>query len=418
MLPKHFQVTRDGLLAVEGHPLQAIAERFGTPLYVVSAAALRHAAQVQHMVVPSARPPVVCYAYKANNLPQVCSILHSIGIGAEVSSEMEFDLAVSLKVPLSETIFNGPFKPRRALDRAVRAGIRYINADSFDELCRINEVAREAGVTASVGLRVAPTIAEALYGWPSRFGVAASSGALQCMRDARSLESIRITGLQFHLGTNIGSVVPYEHAIAEVTELMSQATDRGLMDPDYLDVGGGFGVTPSTLRPDVEAYARSTTHESLLERVTECAARTLSKFGVQTRIVVEPGRRLVGNAALLLSRVVGIKSRNGQPSFVVDAGQTMVSSGLAHRIFHDVIPVRRGRSTKEVKTNLFGCLCYEADVIALGLPLPPLSMGDVLAIMDCGAYDMGLARSFIVPSPGVVLVDGGEIGCVRPPRGI
>jgi diaminopimelate decarboxylase len=414
-LPEYLHRRADGQLLLEGHCLKAMASQFGTPLYIVSAAAMRHAGQSARRLVDSYCPGgFVCYAYKANALASICALLDREGIGAEVSSPMELRLALDIGVEPGRIIFNGPLKSDDALRLALKVGVGYLNADSFAELQRIDRIAMERGRVAEVGLRIGPRVAQDLHGRPTRFGVdCANELALRCLREARQLNWVRLCGLQFHLGTQIGSIDPYARAISEAVELMSRGLDEDLLKACYLDIGGGFAVAPSTCRPEVEAYGRSQVEENLLERVLEYAARAVEPLSPRPRIIIEPGRALVARSVVLLTRVISKLSHKVTSGFIVDAGQSMVSSNLSLKIFHDVLVVKDITGHHEVPTNLYGCLCYESDIIALGLPLPPLVDGDLIVVLDCGAYDMPLASSFIVPRPAVVLVDHRRVTCVQ-----
>lgn len=415
MIPRHLQYGSQEQLLIDGVQLGDIASRYGTPVYVVSGTALRDAAsRVCQLVRAHCPSGLVFYAYKANSEPCVCSILKEQGIGAEVSSSMELSLALDIGIEPARIVFNGPLKSDEALRLALTSETAYINADSYSELVSINRIAGAEGRIAKVGLRVGPTVARSLHGRPTRFGIdCADEAAMRCLRKCRELECVRICGIQFHLGTQIGLPGPYLEAITEVKELILRARDENLIDPLYIDIGGGFAVVPSTLRPEVESYAHSQVEDGQFETVLESASQAIQGFHPLPHIIVEPGRLLVASSAVLLTRVVRELSYKAVEGFVVDAGQSMVSSNLNVGIFHDVLKVRDDLQGNEVPTNVFGCLCYESDVIALRLPLPPLQVGDFLAILDCGAYDMALASSFIVPRPSVVLVDRGHTICVR-----
>jgi diaminopimelate decarboxylase len=415
VLPRHLSRASDGRLLLEGNCLETLVSGCGTPAYLISAAALRQSAkQVRDVVQTYCPNALVSFAYKANALPTVCSILHSAGIGAEVGSLMELKQALELGVGSDVIVFNGPLKSDQALDLALNADVRYLNADSLSELKRIDNIAAQRGQVALVGLRVAPTVTRNFHGRTSRFGVDCADGrAIACLREAAELPSVQITGIQFHLGTQIGSVEPFNRAVSETIEIMSQGLDEGLLQPGYLDIGGGFAVAPSTVRRDLEDYACAQICEDLLERVLELSMNALDRLDPRLRLVIEPGRLMVARAAVLATRVMDRLSHKETIGFVVDAGQNMVSSNLNTGNFHDVVPVKQPAMSDEIATNLFGCLCYETDIIALGLPLPALSSGDLLTILDCGAYDISLVSPFIVPRPPVFLVDGDTFTCVR-----
>jgi diaminopimelate decarboxylase len=414
-LPEHLRRGSDGRLFVEGVPLEDVASQFGTPLYVVSAAALRHAGRgLQRLVETYCEGGLACYAFKANSLGSICTLLTEEGIGAEISSFMELRTALGIGVPPTRIIFNGPAKSEEVLRAALDAEIRYLNADSLVELQHINHIAMERGRVAEVGLRIGPSVSKDLHGRPPRFGVDCADGlALQCLRDARQLNWVKICGVQFHLGTQIGSIQPFSSAIAEAMEFISRGLDEDLLEARYLSIGGGFAVVSSTCRPEVEDYQAKQVDQDLVRRVLEQATRITETLTPRPQIIIEPGRLLVASAVFLLTKVVSELTHKVNTGFVLDAGQSMVSSNLGLNIFHDVLPVRVAIDARKFPINLYGCLCYESDIIALRLPLPWLALDDLLAILDCGAYDMPLASSFIVPRPAVVLVDKYQITCVR-----
>jgi len=326
---------------------------------------------------------------------------------------MELRLALDIGVNPSHIVFNGPGKVDEALRLAIRAGVGFLNADSMSELFSINRIAAELDQPVQVGLRVGPTIARELHGRPTRFGVDLEGGlALDCLRKAAELERLRIHGIHFHLGTQIGSSTPFRQAVAETLELISRALDENLMEFRYLDIGGGFAAVPSTCRPELEAYMATQIDARVVESVLEPTAEALMGFNSPS-ILFEPGRLVVAQSALLLARVLAKTTHKATTGFVLDCGQTMLSSNLTLKLFHDVLPVQVRQDTSESPINLFGCLCYEADVISLALPLPPLENGDLVAVLDCGAYDMQLATPFIVSRPSVVLVEGNQALQIR-----
>ena len=388
-----------------------LIDRFGTPLFVFSEYRLRRKFR-DALRAFSVRYPKVRFAwsYKTNYLDAICRIYHQEGAWAEVVSEMEYDMARRLGVPGEEIIFNGPFKPKPALEKAFDDGAR-VHIDHYDELYLAERIAEERGRRLEVALRV--NMDTGIFPRWDRFGFNYDNGeAIDAVRRIHAGGRLSLVGLHCHVGTFILDPNAYGRAATKLASLAKQARRETGEAIRYLDLGGGF-ASRSTLH---EQYAPGVDSSPPIDDYAEAITRALlaadfSRDDMPT-LVLETGRALVDEAGFMVTRVVGVKRLpDGTRAMVIDAGVNLLLTSFWYR--HEVLPVvERGGMLEE--TVVYGPLCMNIDVVRPSVLLPPMETGDALVIRPVGAYNVTQWMQFIQLRPPVVLVgEGGEIDVIR-----
>jgi diaminopimelate decarboxylase len=411
-------------LVIQDCDVLELAHRYGTPLYVVDKVRLKSNFRRFYDSFRKLYPKIeVSYSYKTNPLPGVIRALHDFGAGAEVISHFELWLALKLNVPPENIIFNGPGKTPESLELAISNKIKLVNIDAADEIDSIGRIAAKYRHRQKVGVRVITSV-----GWASQFGLSLHNGsALEAFRRLIALEHVVPCGLHIHLGTGIKNVGIYLQAIREILEFSIQL-DRNLgIKIQYFDVGGGFGV------PTVRQYSALDTkllvndlppsvHTSSacppIEDYSTAVIRLFKEYysaehGDVPTLIFEPGRAITSSAQSLLLKVLHVKpAANGFTNIILDGGKN-ITMPLAYE-YHEVFVASKVNSpVSEGYYNLYGPLCHPSDVVFRAKKLPALQVGDVLAIMDAGAYFVSNQMNFSNPRPSVVILDAGESRVLR-----
>lgn len=413
----------EGHLTVQGCDLIKLAEEFGTPLHIVDSARLE---KDYHGFLKSFRahyPHVeIGYSYKTNPLPGVLEELHRLGAMAEVISHFELWLALRLGVPPSRIIFNGPGKTEESLCLAVSRNILLINIDGSREIDVIDRLARDQGRVQTVGVRVVTSV-----GWSDQFGMSIRSGvAMDAIERIYKASNLRFRGLHIHLGTGIKNVQIYLQAIREVMDFSVLVERRLGMRTRYFDFGGGFGVpTVSPFsRLDLKLLANKlpvwTPHTSVSPGFEEYGRAVGSLFrqyhsadqNDPPTILFEPGRAVTSSAQSLLLRVIATKrGENDVETVILDGGRNLVLPPMWEH--HGVFVASKANSPRERYYNLYGPLCHPGDLLFRAKWLPRVEIGDVIAILDTGAYFIPNQMNFSNPRPAVVMVAGGRPCLIR-----
>ena len=390
-----------GAAAMDGVALEEIASRFGTPCYVYSRAAIEAAyrefdeglAGVDHLV---------CYALKANSNLAVLDILARMGAGFDIVSGGELARVLAAGGRADRVIFSGVGKARAEMRAALAAGIRCFNVESESELERLAALARELGVVAPVSLRINPHVDARTHPYistglaGSKFGIP-HTRARAVYRRAAELPGLRVAGIGCHIGSQILETAPLDEALDRVLELVDSIRADGI-EFSHLDLGGGFGIryrdeTP----PDVGAHCRR-------------LASRLAGRGYQ--VMLEPGRSIVGNAGVLLTRVEYLKLDKERAFAVVDASMSELLRPALYQAWHDIVPVGPPRAEPRVY-DVVGPVCESTDVLGVDRALA-LEEGDLLAILSAGAYAMSMASNYNTRArPCEVIVDRGRAIEVR-----
>ncbi|MFN3750133.1 MAG: diaminopimelate decarboxylase [Thiobacillus sp.] len=391
----------DGRLYLEGVALDTLAERFGTPLYVYSRAALESAYRA-YAEAFAATPHLICYAVKANSSLAILNLFARLGAGFDIVSGGELARVLAAGGDAGKVVFSGVGKTAAEMRAALEAGILCFNVESESELHRLDRVAGELGKIAPVSFRVNPDVDPKTHPYIStglkenKFGVAIAE-APRLYRLAASLPHLRITGIDCHIGSQLTDLSPLADAADRVLALVDALAAEGIT-LDHIDLGGGVGIryrdeTP----PDLAAYGRV----------------LAQKFaGRREKLVLEPGRSLVGNAGLLLTRVEYLKPGEDKNFAIVDAAMNDLMRPALYEAYHDIVPVQL-RNAPAKCYDIVGPVCETGDFIGFARDLA-IEEGDLLAILSAGAYGMSMASNYNSrPRAAEILVDKNEINLVR-----
>jgi diaminopimelate decarboxylase len=394
------QVTAQGL-ALEDVPLTAIAATYGTPCYVYSRAAIESAFERYRTALPPERAEI-CYAVKANGNLTILRLLAARGAGFDIVSRGELERVLAAGGEAHRVVFSGVAKGAAEIRRALEVGIGVFNVESAAELARIAQIARELGRRAPVALRINPDVDPKTHPYIStglkrnKFGIPVAE-ALELYRQAKSAPEIELVGIACHIGSQLLDPSPLLEAADRVKDAVARLERDGIR-LRHIDLGGGLGIryrdeTP----PDIPAVLRA-----LADRFADRPER----------LVFEPGRSLVGNAGLLLTRVEYLKQGEEQDFALVDAGMNDLMRPALYDAWHEIVPVVP-RSGPVRRYDVVGPVCESSDFLGRGRELA-LEAGDLLAVLSAGAYGMAMSSNYNArPRPAEVLVDGATHRLIR-----
>lgn len=436
MNPEDWDLKRvAGHLTMDGHDLVALAERFSTPLHVVSAPKLRTRCQ-QFLAAFRDYPARVHphFSYKTNSVAGVLRQLHGQGLGAEVAGGYQLWLAQQLGVAPERILLAGANKSSEVLRSALEGRIGLIVVDNLSELGRLEKLAGATGVVAPIALRVCPDVAprgmnpSAVSGLRrTPFGLDLASAELRtALERAACSSSLRLRGVHAHIGSGIHQIRAFRTVAERILTVYADAVRMGA-EPDLIDLGGGLGTRLSREFTALEMFAYlglgrlprfgrpspPNLVASYGEAVTEAVTLACQRLGIPVPdLVLEPGRFLVSDAQLLLLSVGAVRERPGVGRFALTDGGAMSVSLMFLSEYHAVLLANR-EAPIDGRTSVFGDVPTAMDVVYRNLPLPRLEVGDLLAVMDAGAYFTATATNILGPRPPVVMVDGPEVQLVR-----
>jgi diaminopimelate decarboxylase len=413
-----------GVLALDGVPLDALLDRHGSPLHVVNAARLaRNAADFVAVPPGAARGCAIHYSVKTNPVPGVLSRLREAGVGAEVISAHELDLALSLGFDPAQIVYDGPAKSPASLRLAIARGLALVNLNSRCEIAPFAALARALGRRPRTGLRVVIPGA-----WAGQLGERIDTGAaLRAFAEAQRCPELDVVALHAHLGGEIATAAQLDAYLAAVLAFTDELRRRLALDLTQLDLGGSLPCPTVRHLAPLESRLNRSFGADLLPRepgsvlsiraaVAQIVARVEAHYRHAgrpcPRILLEPGRALTGDAQLLLTRVVHVQDEvDGVTHVVLDAGFCIASPvpNELHQLFL-ITPPRPGPLHTY---RLVGPICSPADVLYPAWDLPALRPGDALAIMDSGAYFVPFASSFSFPQPGIAVIEAGHEALLR-----
>ncbi|OGU49253.1 MAG: diaminopimelate decarboxylase [Hydrogenophilales bacterium RIFOXYA1_FULL_63_33] len=391
----------DGRLHLEGVALDTLAERFGTPLYVYSRQALESAYQTYADAFADT-PHLICYAVKANSSLAILNLFARLGAGFDIVSGGELARVLAAGGDANKIVFSGVGKTVEEMRAALEAGILCFNVESASELHRLNWVAGELGKVAPVSFRVNPDVDPKTHPYIStglkenKFGVPIAD-APALYRLAAGLPNLAITGIDCHIGSQLTDLSPLADAADRVLALVDALAAEGIT-LHHIDLGGGVGIryrdeTP----PDLAAYGR------------ELAGRFA---GRREKLLLEPGRSLVGNAGLLLTRVEYLKPGEDRNFAIVDAAMNDLMRPALYEAYHDIVAVDQ-RTTPSRRYDIVGPICETGDFLGFARDLV-IEEGDLLALLSAGAYGMSMASNYNSrPRAAEVLIDKNEIHLIR-----
>ncbi len=392
---------RAGILALEDVALPDIAARFGTPTYVYSRAALTAAFDAYRQAL-GRRRALICYAVKANSNLGVLSVFARLGAGFDIVSGGELARVLAAGGSADRVVFSGVGKSREEMRQALGAGIRCFNVESAAELDKLDAIAAELGQRAPIALRVNPDVDPKTHPYIStglkgnKFGVAFAD-ALALYRRAAALPNLKVSGVACHIGSQLLDPAPMAEAAGKLLALVDQLGAEGI-ELDHIDLGGGLGIRYRDETPPP---------------VGEYLAPLLALFeGRREELCFEPGRSLVGNAGLLLSRVEYLKPGETKSFAIVDAAMNDLARPALYDAWHDVVEVAP-RETEPKRYEVVGPICESGDFLAHDRKLA-VAEGDLLAILSAGAYGMTMSSNYNTrPRAAEVIVDGDKVHLVR-----
>jgi diaminopimelate decarboxylase len=409
-LPPSLSV-KDGRLHIGRHDTVALADRFGTPLYVTDEDRIRARYREVHDALSSRYGKVqVLYAAKANGNPAILRALATEGAGADVFSAGELLLALQAGMDPERLLFNGSSKSGADLALAVEKGVR-VSVDSLDELHALDRAAHEAGEVTEISFRVNPAlevpthpkIATGLR--TSKFGIPAGE-ILEAYRAALGYSHVKPAGIHCHIGSQILEVEPFARAAAVMTDLAAGLTDLGVR-LRFIDLGGGLGI------PYRRGVDPAPSFSDYAAAVVPVFAAGVKKAGISPELWVEPGRYLVADSTILLTRVNSVKEAHRR--FVnVDAGFNLLVRPVMYGSWHAVVVANKADRPPAHRYTIAGPICETGDILAEDRDLPAVGAGDLVAVLDAGAYGFAMASQYNSrPRCAEVLVRGGDAAPMR-----
>ncbi len=399
-----FIAYRGGELFIDGCALGALAQRFGTPLYAYSKAAMLDALSGYQRALVG-RDHLICYAMKANSNLAVLQTFAQAGCGFDIVSGGELERVLAAGGDASKVLFSGVGKTRAEMRRALQAGVMCFNVESEAELDVLSEVAVQCGLTAQVSLRVNPDVDAKTHPYIStglkgnKFGIAHQRAVASYLR-AAELPHLQVVGIDCHIGSQITEVGPYLDALDRLLDLVEAVEARGVPIA-HLDVGGGLGITYTDEQPPAP--------ETLMRAVL---ARVDARGHGQRKILLEPGRSLVGNAGALVSEVLYIKPGEAKNFCVVDAAMNDLMRPAMYEAWMRIVACRV-RSEPAQTFDVVGPICESGDWLGRDRELA-VAAGDFIAVLSAGAYSMSMASNYNSRGRAAeVIVDGDQAWLIR-----
>ena len=402
MTPVSYFPHKDNEMFVEDIAISDIAKQVQTPFYCYSSAAIETSFQ-DYQNAFSDQDALVCYAVKANSNQAVLATLAKLGSGADVVSMGEIRRAILVGIPANKIVYSGVAKTEEEINYALSLDIFQFNVESEPELELISKVATLLNKTAAIAFRINPNVCAQTHEKIStgkaenKFGVPISKARL-AYKQAASLPGIKVQGVDVHIGSQLTNLAPFEEAYQRIAQLVIELREDG-HDINVIDVGGGLGIT----------Y-----HDEVIPSKQTYAEMVKAQLGhLNCKIVIEPGRSLLGNAGILVSSVVFVKNGEERQFLILDAGMNDLIRPSMYDAFHQIIAVKKDDSS--LKTyDIVGPVCETGDTFAKARQVGESTSGDLIAIMSCGAYGAVMSSSYntrmLAPE---VMVKGNEFAVVR-----
>jgi len=384
-------------LCAEKIPLSFLAEKYGTPLYVYSKKTLlRHVREMKRVFRPARA--LICFAYKANNNGVLLKLMQGEGIGGELL------LARKVAVPANKIVMNGNGKTDKEIKLAVKMKIKMINVDSVEDLLNISRIAKSLKTKARISFRVNPEIKVPTHPHiatglkESKFGLAYDD-AFKAYKLASSLDSVDVCGIHMHIGSQITETAPFAEALKKLAVFSKQLTGAGIK-LKYINAGGGMGVKYQNEIPEsLDKYAAV---------IKKYAAK------IAPEIIIEPGRMLMANTAVLLMRVI-LNKTSGRKNFIVaDGGMNDIMRPSIYGAYHEVLPVKLFSEREKKYYDVAGPICESGDVLARKRLMRNMYAGEFLVMRGAGAYGYSMSSNYNLRArPAEVLVDGNSARLIR-----
>ncbi|MGC8937467.1 MAG: diaminopimelate decarboxylase [Thermodesulfovibrio sp.] len=398
----HFFTYQKGELFAEDVPVKELVKEFGTPLYIYSYGTLiRHIRAYEEAFCEI--PHIICYAVKANSNLAILTLFAELGIGADIVSGGELFRALKAGIKPFRIVFAGVGKTEEEIEYALKNNILMFNVESELELYKINEIAKKLKKQARVALRINPDIDPKTHKYiatglkTSKFGIPIAK-AVEYYKVAKSLENIKIIGIHKHIGSQITETDAYVEALRKLLELYEKLAQADV-DIEYIDIGGGLGITYKDEEPP---------HPKELAN----ALIPLIK-NQKGKLIVEPGRSIVGNAGILVTKVLYTKQTDVKNFIIVDAGMNDLMRPTLYGSYHEILPVTQGKRQKIV-ADVVGPICESGDFLAKDREIEKVSPGQYLAVMSAGAYGFSMSSNYNSrPRAAEVLVKGEQYALIR-----
>ncbi len=395
---------KEGELYIEDVPAKEVAKEYGTPLYVYSERAFKFwfsefdsaFSDVEH---------ITCFAVKSCSNVNILKLLSGFGAGADTVSMGEIFRALNAGIPPKKIVFAGVGKRREEIEYALEKDILMFNVESEGELLAINAVAEKLGRKAPVAVRVNPEVDPKTHPYistglkESKFGISYED-VVEIYRKTKELKWVNPVGIHFHIGSQISDVNAFKEAAEKVGEVVRELHAIGI-EIEFFDAGGGLAINYNPKEPPIPSKLLSERLIPIVERLN-------------CKLILEPGRRISGNAGILLTRVLYVKRRGDKTFYIVDAGMNDLARPSLYGAYHYITPVSLKSDREFVKAEVVGPICESGDVLAKDRELPKLREGEVLAVMSAGAYGFSMASNYNSrPRPAEVLVSGDESVLIR-----
>ena len=410
----HFQVKK-GELYAEGVSLSKLADTYGTPLYVYSANTITdHFDRLTAALAPLDH--LICYALKANSNLAVLHLLAQRGSGFDLVSGGELTRVQKAGGQAAKCSFAGVGKTRDEIEQALAAGVYAFNVESIAELEFINQIAGEKKKRAPIAIRVNPNVDASTHSkittgtYENKFGIAFEEIGPLYARAAR-MKNLRLLGVQTHIGSQITTVKPFVQAIRKMLPLVQEL--KALHHIEFFDIGGGLGIVydPALASGQPGWWKRQKVKPLTPPSYGEQIVPLLKPLGL--RILVEPGRFMVGNAGVLVTEVLYVKKTGKKTFVIVDAAMNDLIRPAFYESYHEIVPLK-GKGEKLVSSDVVGPICESGDIFAKDRPLPAQKPGHRLALLSAGAYGFVMASNYNTrPRAAEVLVDGAKHRVVR-----
>ncbi len=396
------------MLHCDSVPLPHLVKRYGTPLYVYSASAIRQRLRTFDAAFRGT-PHTVCYSVKANSNLAVLRLLESLGCGFDVVSGGELQRVLTAHAGAAKrVVFSGVGKTPAEMELALCSGILLFNVESDSELQELARAAARFRKTANVALRVNPDVNAETHPYIStglhqhKFGIPIGD-ARRLYRDAARIPWLRVTGVSVHIGSQITNPSPFAEAMQRVADLIRELrSDRHKIQ--YVDAGGGLGISYEKSEMD--------TFREQAKKYGDCILGPLRKLNIH--LLLEPGRAIVGPAGALITRVLYLKRNNGKRFIITDAAMSDLVRPALYKAFHEIVPVDLKAGSESHTYDVVGPVCETGDFFARDREFPEPREGDLLAILDAGAYGMVLSSNYNTrPRAAEVLVDGKKVRLIR-----
>lgn len=402
-MPNSFSY-RDRLLHCEGLSVAQMASQIGTPFYLYSSQSMQEQFRAYDRAFASI-PHVICFSMKANSNLAVVRLFVNEGGGVDIVSGGELFRAVRAGADPRKIVFSGVGKTRAEIADALKSGILMFNVESLPELKTIDRVAQELGLKAPVALRINPDVDPHTHDYTatgkkeSKFGIDLDQ-AMDGYRLARSLHHLEVVGVDVHIGSQITEVEPYEKALLKVKSFVDQLRREGF-GIRYFDFGGGLGIPYKDEKPP--------SPQEFAERVLPILS------AMDLTVIFEPGRFLVGNAGILVCKVLYVKDSNAKSHVIVDAAMNDLIRPSLYGAYQEIIPVSLpAEPDRRVTADVVGPVCESGDFLAKDREIPPVQVGDLLAVLGAGAYGFTMSSTYNSrPRVPEVLVRGEEFHLVR-----